>query len=557
MFCRRCHQRVHQCACSSGPQLKPSDSLSSTGPSGQRALGANRRADSRPRELSDLNIKQAFGTDISKHKSREEKKKIIAQALDAGYRLLDCAALYETFDVVSECLKEKQLVDQTLILYKVKPDEVSAVNKARQKLGRWPDILMLHELADTQTATLAAMTSLSSRIRSGCGRFLGLSNVTSLDELRVLCEAARRNRVPVTYLQNRFSPYYQDTEIRAYCRDQGIVYMAYGLMGSRQLGACHGEGDGLPTLYLLPTLDARLEKLATSLVLQDDQSRGPATTGELLLFWAIVQGVVPVAFSTHAERVRCNLRANELSSSPIFLKMEELFSTPHIERRSVIHGRSPAVKALYHALRDPTAWWLLDELVPVAEPLLTSMVERVGVMKTELLRNMSYNLIRFAADLQSNGMPDWLVSMKEEFRKLSRETQSPRSSDKKKKAYDLCFEWLMKDAMKGGGVKEAPDRPEEILSGTYKPAAPVTTVGRLNNGMSARPVENPEVGMTLSLRPADSSSFYKPDWSSAVNFEDLQAGGEYQCQYSGEHGIYIRILSVAKDCIKAKVIEAP
>ncbi|WP_158623427.1 aldo/keto reductase [Corallococcus sp. CA053C] len=504
------------------------------------------------REFAGRGLTQAFGTDVGLTRPAVETQRIVGQALDAGYRLLDCALLYGSFRSVCAALKERDLVDDTFIIFKVKPTEISELKGVFRPLGRAPDLLMLHEMAATTAKTVIAMGELANRIRGGSARYLGLSNVSTVEELQTLCEAAQGFRVPVSCVQNRCSPYYQDTEIRRYCREHGIVYLAYGLMGSRQQGACHDEGYGLPTLYLLPTQDPRLEALAQRLQFRDEDRLRPASTGELLLYWASAQGIIPVAFSTNNERVRYNLNASEISAVTTLRAMEVLFSEPRMDGVRATLTRNPPVRALYLSLRDPTAWWLLDEVFRVAGPLLTALAERAGPGSTVALRNMVYNLIRFVGDLQSNDMP-WLDMLRDEFRQFDTAYRVTADVDAKRRLFELCYEWLMKDAMAGGGVKEALDRPAEIRGGDYVPDRPVTATGRVAKGQSARLVERPPpVGTLLTLKADDHSTFmegYDP-----VLFAHLAANHVYDVSYCGQQAITVRILT-AGSRPTARVIE--
>lgn len=556
MFCRRCHKRANQCLCRSGPQLRPVERGSIAGPSGQLPMGLARPSrevrSALVTEFAERGLTQAFGTDVGLTRPDVETRRIVGQALDAGYRLLDCALLYGSFRSVCAALKERNLVEDTFIIFKVKPNEVSELKGVFRPLGRAPDLLMLHEMAATTRQTVNAMEALADRVRSGNARYLGLSNVTTVEELQTLCEAAQRLRVPVSCVQNRCSPYYQDTEIRRYCREHGIVYLAYGLMGSRQQGACHGEGYGLPTLYLLPTQDPRLEALAQRLQFQDEDRLRQASTGELLLYWASNQGIIPVAFSTHNARVRYNLNASSLSAVTTLRAMELLFSEPRMDGVRATLTRNPPVRALYLSLRDPTAWWLLDEVFRVAGPLLTALAERAGPGSTVALRNMVYNLIRFVGDLQSNDMP-WMDTLREEFRQLDTAYRVTADADAKRRLFELCYEWMMKDSMAGGGVKEAPERPAEIRDGNYVPERPVTASGRLANGQSARLVEKPPpVGTLLTLKESDHSTFMKG--YDPVLFVNLAQDHVYDVNYCGQQSITVRILT-AGSRPTARVIE--
>jgi diketogulonate reductase-like aldo/keto reductase len=73
-------------------------------------------------------------------------------------------------------------------------------------------------------AIWAAMEGLHAE---GKTRFIGVSNV-DLDQLELLCERAR---TPPAFVQNRcFARNGWDAEIRAFCRERGIVYQGFSLL---------------------------------------------------------------------------------------------------------------------------------------------------------------------------------------------------------------------------------------------------------------------------------------------------------------------------------------
>jgi len=73
-------------------------------------------------------------------------------------------------------------------------------------------------------AVWAAMEALHA---AGQTRFIGVSNV-GLDQLELLCERAR---TPPSFVQNRcFARNGWDAEIRAFCRERGLVYQGFSLL---------------------------------------------------------------------------------------------------------------------------------------------------------------------------------------------------------------------------------------------------------------------------------------------------------------------------------------
>jgi diketogulonate reductase-like aldo/keto reductase len=79
-------------------------------------------------------------------------------------------------------------------------------------------------LADSDLAVWGAMEELRA---AGLTRLLGVSNV-GLDQLEELCAAAT---TPPAFVQNRcFARFGWDREVRAFCRERGIVYQGFSLL---------------------------------------------------------------------------------------------------------------------------------------------------------------------------------------------------------------------------------------------------------------------------------------------------------------------------------------
>jgi diketogulonate reductase-like aldo/keto reductase len=87
------------------------------------------------------------------------------------------------------------------------------------------DSLLLHSPFDTLEDTLEAWRGLEDIVKAGGTRLIGISNCYDLSELEDLHRAAE---VKPTVLQNRFyAETDYDREIRAFCREHGIVYQSF------------------------------------------------------------------------------------------------------------------------------------------------------------------------------------------------------------------------------------------------------------------------------------------------------------------------------------------
>lgn len=115
-------------------------------------------------------------------------------------------------------------------------------------------------------------------------RFLGISNV-QLDQLKLLCEEAR---VKPTFVQNRcFARTMWDAEVRAFCRENGMVYQGFSL------------------------LTANLSELRTPRFREIVQRNG-FTPAQVVFRFAIQIGMLPITGTTDPEHMREDLVALDL-----------------------------------------------------------------------------------------------------------------------------------------------------------------------------------------------------------------------------------------------------
>jgi diketogulonate reductase-like aldo/keto reductase len=87
------------------------------------------------------------------------------------------------------------------------------------------DCLVLHSPLPTPAQTHEAWRAMEERVDAGGVGQLGISNCYELQQLKALYEAAR---IKPAVLQNRFcADTRYDREIRAYCRENSIIYQSF------------------------------------------------------------------------------------------------------------------------------------------------------------------------------------------------------------------------------------------------------------------------------------------------------------------------------------------
>jgi diketogulonate reductase-like aldo/keto reductase len=89
----------------------------------------------------------------------------------------------------------------------------------------WLDCLVLHSPLPLWDETLQAWQAMESLVASGKVKQLGISNCYTLAQFQSLYAAAR---IKPAVLQNRFcADTHYDPELRAYCREHGVLYQSF------------------------------------------------------------------------------------------------------------------------------------------------------------------------------------------------------------------------------------------------------------------------------------------------------------------------------------------
>lgn len=215
-------------------------------------------------------------------------------AIEAGFRHFDCAERYKNEREVGVGFKEgmasaKISRKDLFITTKLwntnhRPDRVApALKGSLERLGlSYVDLYLTHTpfafkpgdeqdprdkndniIYDKDVTLLDTWRALESLVDSGKCRAIGLGDV-GLNELKPIYDAAR---IKPASIQVESHPYLPETELLQYCKEKGIVLMAFAPLG-------HGIHPG-------PLEDPVIVKIA---------ARVKKTPAQVLLAWAIQRG---------------------------------------------------------------------------------------------------------------------------------------------------------------------------------------------------------------------------------------------------------------------------
>ena len=237
-------------------------------------------------------------------------------ALEAGYRHLDCAERYRNEREVGEAVRmalaaggiarEDIFVTTKLWNSNHRPGRVEpAFDASLERLGlEYLDLYLIHTpfafqpgdeqdprdangdvIYDKDITLLDTWGAMEELVDHGRCRAIGLSDI-GLNELRPLYEAAR---IKPAVVQVEAHPYLPETELLEFCKEKEIVFLAFAPLG-------HGIRPG-------PLEDPVISQIAT---------RIGKTPAQVLLAWAIQRGGALLTTPKTVARARENLDISAL-----------------------------------------------------------------------------------------------------------------------------------------------------------------------------------------------------------------------------------------------------
>lgn len=210
----------------------------------------------------------------------DEAEASVLSALSDGYRLIDTANAYVNEKAVGRAMKKSGLDRKEIFLEtKLWPsfyEQPDAVEKTLQRLDTdYIDLLLIHQPAGNYVAGYRQMEK---AYKEGKVRAIGLSNFKKeqIEEILSLCE------VKPTVLQTELHPYYQESNLKAFLKENQIAAQSWYPLG-------HGD-----KALLEEPLFAELGK---------KYKKSPA---QIILRWHIQDGNIVIPGSKSAEHIKAN-----------------------------------------------------------------------------------------------------------------------------------------------------------------------------------------------------------------------------------------------------------
>lgn len=275
--------------------------------------------------LGCMNLSHAYATPPE----HEYSTRLLNQALDAGYNMLDTAALYgfgnnesllgksvmqrrHEFVLASKCGMFKNAEGKREI--NNRPEVIRRhCEDSLQRLGT--DVIDLYYLHrwDKKTPIEEPVGEMSRLVEEGKVRTLGLSEV-SADTLR---KAHREH--PITALQTEYSLWTRNPEIAVLetCRDLNTAFVAFSPLGRGFLTGALSDVATLESADLrrsMPRFAAENYHANLALLerLKPLAEKNECTLGQLALAWLLVKAehIIPIPGTTRIEHMQENAAAS-------------------------------------------------------------------------------------------------------------------------------------------------------------------------------------------------------------------------------------------------------
>jgi aldehyde reductase len=237
-------------------------------------------------------------------------------ALDAGFRHFDCAERYRNEREVGGALqaglaaggiaREDLFVTTKLWNSNHRPERVEpAFNASLDRLRlKYLDLYLMHTpfafqpgddqdprdqngdvIYDHGVTLLDTWRAMESLVDHGSCRAIGLSDITLTDVVPIYESA----RIKPAVVQVESHPYLPETELLEFCKEKGIVLLAFAPLG-------HGMKPGLLEDPVISAIAARVGK----------------TPAQVLLAWAVQRGTALLTTPTTTDRAKENFNISAL-----------------------------------------------------------------------------------------------------------------------------------------------------------------------------------------------------------------------------------------------------
>ena len=224
------------------------------------------------------------GFGVFQVKDEEECKRVVLDAIDAGYRLIDTAQSYGNEEAVGRAIQETNVPREELFIttkvwisnYGYENAKASVEESLKKMQLDYFDLVLLHQPFKDYHGAYRALIDL---YKEGKIKAIGVSNFYP-NILTNFCEVVK---VKPVVNQVELHPYYTQEKALETMKYYNVVPEAWAPLGGGRYN---------------PFEDEMLKRIAT---------KYNKSVGQVILRWNIQRGVIVIPKSTHVERIKENI----------------------------------------------------------------------------------------------------------------------------------------------------------------------------------------------------------------------------------------------------------
>ena len=224
------------------------------------------------------------GFGVFQVKDEEECKRVVLDAIDAGYRLIDTAQSYGNEEAVGKAIQETNVPREELFIttkvwisnYGYEKAKASVEESLKKMQLDYLDLVLLHQPFKDYHGAYRALIDL---YKEGKIKAIGVSNFYP-NILTNFCEVVK---VKPVVNQVELHPYYTQEKALETMKYYNVIPEAWAPLGGGRYN---------------PFEDEMLKEIA---------EKHNKTVGQVILRWNIQRGVIVIPKSTHVERIKENI----------------------------------------------------------------------------------------------------------------------------------------------------------------------------------------------------------------------------------------------------------
>ena len=266
-----------------------------------------------------------IGYGVFQIQDEKQCEQCVVDAVEAGYRLIDTAAVYGNEEAVGCAVRRCGVPrDELFLTSKLWVQDASyegakaAIDHSLKNLQTdYLDLYLIHRPFGDYYGAWRAMEE---AIDAGKLRAIGLSN---FDPARVV-DLTMNNRITPAVNQVECHPFYQQEGTRRFLQEQGIVMEAWAPFA-----------EGKKQIFQNETL----------LSIGAKYGKSPA---QVVLRWNIQRGIVPLAKSVHRERMEQNLSVFDFALSD-----DDMVAISQLDEGQTLFGKNedPAYAKMINSVK--------------------------------------------------------------------------------------------------------------------------------------------------------------------------------------------------------------